>query len=106
MYPNQNTLMPDSYFPDDGKWIQEMLLQLSPGARNKALVAYTAVFDEQWELEPVSYRKDNTARREANKRLREYVKKFNRAMQGYTAEPLSVSQAMPRTNPNSGAVSG
>lgn len=91
MYPNQNRLMPDSYFPDDEKWIQEMLLQLSPGARNKALVAYSSVFDERWESEPVSYRKDNTARREANKRLREYVRKFNRAMQGYTAEPLKVA---------------
>ncbi|MEY0256255.1 hypothetical protein AB7X32_21100 [Morganella morganii] len=83
--------MPDSYFPDDEKWIQEMLLQLSPGARNKALVAYTAVFDEMWESEPLSHRKDNTARREANKRLREYVRKFNRAMQGYTADPRKVA---------------
>ncbi|KGP45948.1 hypothetical protein LR61_00010 [Morganella morganii] len=91
MHPNQSTLMPDSYFPDDSKWIQEMLLQLSPGARNRALVAYSAVYQEQWEAEPVSYRKDNTARREANKRLREYVRKFNRAMQGYTADPQKVA---------------
>lgn len=83
--------MPDSYFPDDGKWIQEMLLQLSPGARNRALVAYSVVYQERWEAEPVSYRKDNTARREANKRLREYVRKFNRAMQGYTADPQKVA---------------
>ncbi|KJF79146.1 hypothetical protein UA45_01430 [Morganella morganii] len=91
MHLNQNTLMPDSYFPDDEKWIQEMLLQLSLGARNRALVAYSAVYQEQWEAEPVSYRKDNTARREANKRLREYVRKFNRAMQGYTADPQKVA---------------
>ena len=91
MHPNQNTQMPDSYFPDDGKWIQEMLSQLSPGARNRALVAYAAVYQGQWEAEPVTYRKDNTARREANRRLREYVRKFNRAMQGYTADPQKVA---------------
>lgn len=92
MHPNQNTQMPDSYFPDDSKWIQEMLLQLSPGARNRALVAYSAVYQERWEAEPIPYRKDNAARREANKRLREYVRKFNRAMQGYTADPQKVAE--------------
>lgn len=92
MHPNQNTLMPDNYFPDDGKWIQEMLLQLSPGARNRALVAYSAVYQEWWEAEPIPYRKDNAARREANKWLREYVRKFNRAMQGYTADPQKVTE--------------
>lgn len=94
MHPNQNTLMPDLpefHHPGDAAWIQEMLLQLSPGARNRALVAYSAVYQERWEAEPVPYRKDNAARREANKRLREYVRKFNRAMQGYTADPQKVA---------------
>ncbi|MBF0693038.1 hypothetical protein IR150_16260 [Providencia alcalifaciens] len=83
--------MPEHYFPDDAKWIQEMLLQLPYSARNKALVAYSEVYQEHWEAELVSYKKDNTARREANKRLRGYVRKFNRAMQGYTADPQKVA---------------
>lgn len=95
MHPNQNTLMfdlPEFHHLGDAMWIQETLLQLSPGARNRALAAYSAVYQKQWEAEPVTYRKDNTARREANKRLREYVRKFNRAMQGYTADPQKVAE--------------
>ena len=37
MHPNQNTLMPESYFSDDEKWIKEMWLPLSEGAGDKAL---------------------------------------------------------------------
>ncbi len=69
-----------------------MLLQLSPGARNRALVAYSEVYQEHWELESVSYRRDNKARHEANKRLRRYVRRYSKAMQGYTSAPLLVGQ--------------
>lgn len=83
--------MPKHYFPDDANWIQEMLLQLSPSARNRALVAYSEVYQEYWELEQVSYRKVNKARHEANSRLRQYVRRYSKAMQGYTSAPLLVS---------------
>ncbi|MEY0291147.1 hypothetical protein AB7303_20195 [Providencia rettgeri] len=86
-----NIPMPKHYFPDDAKWIQEMLLQLSPSARNRALVAYSEVYQQHWELEPVSYRKDNKARHEANSRLRQFVRRYSKAMQGYTSVPLLVS---------------
>ena len=84
--------MPKHYFSDDANWIQEMLLQLSPSARNRALVAYSEVYQEHWELEPVSYRKVNKARHEANSRLRQYVRRYSKAMQGYTSAPLLVGQ--------------
>lgn len=84
--------MPKYHFRDDAKWIQEMLLQLSPSARNRALVAYSNVYQEFWDVEPVSYKKDNVARHEANARLREFVRKYSKAMQGYTSAPIAISQ--------------
>lgn len=87
---HNNIAMPRHCFPDDARWIQEMLLQLSPSARNKALAAYSEVYQEHWELEPVSYCKDNRARHEANTRLRQYVRRYSKAMQGYTSAPLLV----------------
>ncbi|EPG2238971.1 hypothetical protein [Providencia rettgeri] len=87
-----NIPMPKHYFPDDAKWIQEMLLQLSPSARNRALVAYSNVYQEFWDVEPVPYKKDNVARHEANARLREFVRKYSKAMQGYTSAPIAISQ--------------
>lgn len=92
MHQINNALMPKHYFPDDAKWIQELAITLSPSSRHKALASYSNVYQELWESEPVSYRKDNTARHEANKRLREYVRLFHKAMQGYTAKPKAVSQ--------------
>ncbi|OWO80670.1 hypothetical protein B5C26_17920 [Photorhabdus luminescens] len=82
--------MPSQYFPDDGKWIQEMLLNLDPATRAKITVKYAEVYQIAWDEEPVSYRKDNAARRAANIRLREFVRKYARASQGYTEKPQLV----------------
>ncbi|MCT8350157.1 hypothetical protein LGZ99_23915 [Photorhabdus temperata] len=79
--------MPSHFYPDDSKWIQEMLLSLDPATRAKITVKYAEVYEATWDEEPVSYRKDNTARRAANIRLREFVRKYARASQGYTEEP-------------------
>ncbi|HDA9904627.1 TPA: hypothetical protein SG288_004107, partial [Proteus mirabilis] len=48
------------------------------------------VYQTEWEREQVPYRKDNKARHEANVRLREFIKRYQKAMQGYTAKPLSI----------------
>lgn len=105
MHPNQNTLMPDSYFPDrdDIEFIQQMLSVLPINARNKARMEYAIVYQEWWEKELISFRKDNTARHEANTRLREYVGNVHKAIQGYTKEPPKAQNALPGTIPNPGA---
>ncbi|RAW91611.1 hypothetical protein CKY04_24035 [Photorhabdus sp. S8-52] len=93
--------MPSQYFPDDGKWIQEMLLSLDPSTRGKITVRYAEVYEAAWDEEPVSYRKDNAARRAANIRLREFVRKYARASQGYTEKPLKAPKALPENQPQS-----
>ncbi|CAM3947069.1 hypothetical protein [Xenorhabdus thuongxuanensis] len=82
--------MPSHFYPDDGAWIQEMLGKLRVSTRAKITAKYSEVYQAAWDEEPVSYRKDNAARRAANIRLREFVVKYERAAQGYTSEPLKV----------------
>nr|WP_314520508.1 hypothetical protein [uncultured Lelliottia sp.] len=78
---------PETYSQADAEWIKQQLLSLTPTARQKAMQRYAAVYQETFEAEPVSYRKENRARHEANTRLRLFVRNHGRALQGFTAEP-------------------
>ena len=80
-------LLPSSYSQADSEWIKQQLLSLAPAARQKAIQRYAAVYQESFEAEPVSYRKENRARHEANMRLRLFVRNHGRALQGYTTQP-------------------
>lgn len=91
---NEHLVMPDNHSQADSEWIKQQLLILAPSARQKAIQRYAAVYQESYEAEPVSYRKENRARHEANTRLRLFVRNHGRALQGYTAEPpLAGTQA-------------
>lgn len=82
-----NAMLPETYSQADAEWIKQQLLSLTPTARQKAIQRYATVYQETFEAEPVSYRKENRARHEANTRLRLFVRNQGRALQGYTAEP-------------------
>ena len=91
---NEHLVMPDNHSQADSDWIRQQLLILTPAVRQKAIQRYAAVYQETFEAEPVSYRKENRARHEANTRLRLFVRNHGRALQGYTAEPpLAGTQA-------------
>ncbi len=79
--------MPSDFSQADSSWIQQQLLSLTPTTRQKAIQRYAAVYQETFEAEPVSYRKENRARHEANTRLRLFVRNQGRALQGYTTQP-------------------
>ena len=79
--------MPSLFNQADEEWIKQQLLILTPAARPKAVQRYAAVYQEALDAEPVSFRKENQARHDANTRLRLFVKNQGRALQGYTAEP-------------------
>ncbi|WP_323865740.1 hypothetical protein [Xenorhabdus cabanillasii] len=92
MFPDYTKVtMPSHFCPDDGVWIQAMLAKLRASTRAKITAKYAEVYQAAWDNEPVPYRKDNTARRAANIRLREFVVKYERAAQGYTEAPITVS---------------
>ncbi|HHU0797083.1 TPA: hypothetical protein ACT92G_001881 [Enterobacter hormaechei subsp. steigerwaltii] len=83
----ESDLLTSVYALADEEWIKQQLLSLTAAARQKAIQRYAAVYQESFEAEPVSYRKENRARHEANMRLRLFVRNHGRALQGYTAEP-------------------
>lgn len=88
MHPDfHRTVMPESFSQADAEWIQEQLLRLSPSVRQKAVTRYADVYQLTMDEEPVSYRKENRARHEANTRLRIFADKHGRALQGYVSEP-------------------
>lgn len=84
---NDFLVLPEEHSQADADWIKQQLLSLTPAARQKAIQRYAAVYQESFEAEPVSYRKENRARHEANVRLRRFVETHGRAIQGYTALP-------------------
>ncbi|EQB1743704.1 hypothetical protein L6R44_24255 [Enterobacter cloacae complex sp. ECC445] len=89
-----NSMLPETHSQADAEWIKQQLFSLTPTARQKANQRYAVVYQETFEAEPVSYRKENRARHEANTRLRLFVRNQGRALQGYTAEPpLAGSQS-------------
>lgn len=84
---NDFLVLPEEHSQADADWIKQQLLSLTPAARQKAIQRYAAVYQESFEAEPVSYRKENRSRHEANMRLRLFVRNHGRALQGYTAAP-------------------
>lgn len=67
---------------------------LSPSMRQKIAVKYAEVYQETWEIEPVSYRQENRARHEANTRLRLFVGRYHKVAMGLTEKPpLTSAQA-------------
>ncbi|MDH1318761.1 hypothetical protein N5C39_10345 [Enterobacter bugandensis] len=88
MYPDYVQVeMPSLYSQADAAWIQQQLLGLPPSLRRKVSLKYAEVYEITFDAEPVSYRKENRARHEANVRLRRFVEAHGRAIQGYTALP-------------------
>ncbi|MGX8939493.1 hypothetical protein ACWWJF_20645 [Symbiopectobacterium sp. Eva_TO] len=80
-------MMPDKFHPDDGAWIRQMLLELRYTTRLKVALEYANVYQKIWESEPISFKKDNQARHEANTRLREFVRKYAAYSRGKVTTP-------------------
>ncbi|WP_053264861.1 hypothetical protein [Escherichia coli] len=79
--------MPSAYSSADAEWIQQQLQGLPPSLRRKVALKYAEVYEITFDAEPVSFRKENRARHEANVRLRRFVETHGRALQGYTTQP-------------------
>ena len=63
------------HFDGDKAWIVEQLELLSKQHQIQARAAYSDIFYKTHRNEPVEYKKNNRARREANIRLRNFVDK-------------------------------
>ena len=60
----------------DQQWIRQQLNSLPMPERKRAIEGYKKVFKQAYDAEPVDHMKSNAARRAANTRLREFVKKL------------------------------
>lgn len=73
--------MPAHYCHDDRFWIDMRLSHFGFEERSKLCAAYSKVYREAFDAQPIDYRKEGAGRGAANERLREYVKKkFMRKM--------------------------
>lgn len=81
------TEMPSRHCQADEEWIQQQLQGLPPSLRRKVALKYAEVYEITFDAEPVSFRKENRARHEANTRLRLFVRNQGRALQGYATQP-------------------
>lgn len=61
--------------PDDEEWLKEQFKKLPEKHRDAAMHGYDKVFRETYSNEPLERLKEGEARRVANTRLREYIKK-------------------------------
>ncbi|EBF8123595.1 hypothetical protein DK750_19335 [Salmonella enterica subsp. enterica serovar Rovaniemi] len=80
-------VMPEHCSRLDHAWIQEQLESLPYRTRLKVAQAYDAVYQQTFDAETVSYRKENAARRAANIRLRIFISSFAAATVGATEQP-------------------
>jgi len=60
----------------DQQWIKQQLSLIPPAYKKQAIEGYKRVFKEAHDAEPIDHMKSNAARRAANTRLREFVKKL------------------------------
>lgn len=82
-------VMPEHYSKQDHDWIHGRLLLLPYVLRVNIAQGYSAAWQEAFDLEPVSYRKENAARRTANYRLRVYTDRYTGSLQGEAIKPPS-----------------
>lgn len=93
MYPDYVQVeLPSVYSQADAVWIYEQLQRLTPSVRPKIALKYAEVYEEAFEAEPVSFKQENAGRKEANTRLRLFVKNFASAAQGYTELPPTANR--------------
>lgn len=65
----------------DKKWCMAQFDMLPPELKQQAMQAYQRVYQDAYNAEPCEIRKEGKARREANTRLRQFVKKVKERME-------------------------
>lgn len=83
--------LPDHYCRDDEKWIIEQMSKLPTKVRAKISALYSDVYVTAYNNESINHKKENRARREANTRLREYVKRYTSVISCKVSKPPTVT---------------
>ena len=65
--------LPRNHHKEDAKWLESQLTILRPQHQIQARAAYSDIYSTAYSNESVSHKKLNSARREANIRMRKFV---------------------------------
>jgi len=83
--------LPANCCRDDEKWIIEQMSKLPTKVRAKISALYSDVYVTAYNNESINHKKENRARREANTRLREYVKRYTSVISCKVSKPPIVT---------------
>lgn len=71
-------MLPETIHPDDMKWFQQQMMRVyNMKHRIKACEAYSAVWKEAYDAEPLMHCKENAGRFAANSRLRAFIARIH-----------------------------
>lgn len=73
-------MLPSVIHKDDVTWVRQQILLLPHYQRTKACQAYSQVWQQAHDAEPLLHCKENAGRFAANCRLRAFVKKVEKAI--------------------------
>lgn len=82
--------LPEHHLEADAQWICQQLEGLTRQQRERAIARYSEIYRQAFDLEPVDFRKENKARREANTRLRLFVVNCSAIREGRVSKPKLV----------------
>lgn len=89
--------LPRNHHKEDAKWLESQLTILRPQHQIQARAAYSDIYSTAYSNEQVSHKKLNSARREANIRMRKFVDK---CLGSYAEECINQSQQANQSQSN------
>lgn len=89
--------LPRNHHKEDAKWLESQLTILRPQHQIQARAAYSDIYSTAYSNEQVTHKKLNSARREANIRMRKFV---DACLGSYAEECITQSTPIERTQSN------
>lgn len=74
-YNKPKVTLPVNHSDKDSVWLSEQLLKLKPQHRITACVGYSEAYTEAFSAQDIEHKKENSARKAANTRLRGFIQK-------------------------------
>ena len=89
--------LPRNHHKEDAKWLESQLTILRPQHQIQARAAYSDIYSTAYSNESISHKKLNSARREANIRMRKFV---DACLGSYAEECVNQSQVTSTSQSN------
>lgn len=90
--------LPVNHHDQDADWLESELLKLHPRDQIYASTAYSGIYAETMNNEPVEHKRVNKARRTANLRMREFVAKKKALLTSSITESRAIQRPQQQSN--------